>query len=154
MNFESRKQRCYFKRRFFGRKIYGTSLAIIGASTAISAVTSGVSGIAINAATKGATSVAQVAGTTIAINTASSVVDAAAKDIVVKAISGQPQNLGETAVVAGKGAVSAALTSGITQAAIATGSAKSSQVVNVLTGAETNIQIHKPTWAGSNGCFR
>ena len=129
----------------------GKSWAIMGASTGIGALTSGVSGIAVNVATKGATTVAQVAVTTVAINTASGAIDAAAKDIAVKAITGQPQDLKDTAIVAGKGAISAGLTSGLTQTAIATGSARSSQVVNVLTGSETNVRIQQPEWAGSMG---
>ena len=69
-----------------------TSLAVICASTAIGSVTSGVSGLAVNAATKSVTTAASLgtktgvqAITTTAINTISGAVDAGAKDIAVKA---------------------------------------------------------------------
>jgi hypothetical protein len=128
-----------------------TSLAVIGASTVIGAATSGVSGLAVNAATKGATSVAQVAATTIAINTASGAVDAAAKDITIKAITGQPQNLKETAIVAGKGAVSAAVFSTVTEGVIASNSMKVTNRFSNSSGVEAGIRIRQPEWAGSAG---
>jgi hypothetical protein len=128
-----------------------TSLALIGASTALGAVTSGVSGLAVNAATKGATSVAQVAATTIAINTASGAVDAAAKDVVVKAITGQPQNIKETAIAAGKGAVSAAVFSTVTEGVIASNSMKVTTGFSNNSGVEAGVTIRQPKWAGSAG---
>jgi RHS repeat-associated protein len=127
------------------------SIAIIITSTAIGALTSGVSGIAVKAATKGASSVAQVALTTIAINTASGAVDAAAKDVVTRAIRGEGQSLRGTAVATAKGAVSAFVASGITQTVISASSARISEVVNTLTGTETNIRILQPEWSGSVG---
>jgi hypothetical protein len=127
------------------------SLTIIGASTAIGALTSGVSGIAVNAATKGATSVAQVAATTIAINTASGAIDAAAKDVTIRTITGQPQSLKETAIVAGKGAVSAAVFSVVTQGAIASNSMKITSGFSNGNGVEAGIRIRQPEWAGSAG---
>jgi RHS repeat-associated protein len=128
-----------------------TSLAVIGASTAIGAVTSGVSGLAVSVATKGATSVSQVAVTTIAINTASGAVDAAAKDVAVKAITGQPQNIKETASVAGKGALLAAGFSTVTQGAIAAQSTKVTTAFSNNYGVKAGTQIVQPDWAGSAG---
>jgi hypothetical protein len=129
----------------------GKSLAIIGASTGIGALTSGMSGIAVNVATKGATSVAKVAATTIAINTASGAVDAAAKDVTTKAITGQSQNLKETAIAAGEGAISAAVFSTVTQGAIAYGSTTATATFSNNNGSNSGTRIIQPEWAGSAG---
>jgi hypothetical protein len=128
-----------------------TSLAVIGVSTAIGAATSGVSGLAVKAATKGVTSVAQVTATTIAINTISGAIDAAAKDVAIKAITGQPQNLKDTAKVAGQGAISAAIFSTVTEGIIASNSVKITTRFSNEYGVEAGIKIRQPKWAASAG---
>jgi RHS repeat-associated protein len=131
----------------------GRSWVIMGTSAGIGALTSGASGIAVSAATKGATSIVQVAATNVAINAVSGAVDAAAKDVVTKAIRGEEQSLGDTAKEALKGAGFAALTSGLTQTVIGAGSARISQPVNTVTGTEINVRIQQPEWAGAVGVW-
>jgi len=128
-----------------------TSLAIIGTSTLIGAATSGVSGLAVKAATAGATSVAEAAIKTVAINTISGAADAAMKDVAGRAITGQPQNLAETAGVALQGAGNALLTSGITQAVISNSSMTSTTTFSNNLGVEAGTTIVQPSWAGSVG---
>jgi RHS repeat-associated protein len=140
----------------FGEAVKNTftdlaSLAVIGASTVIGAVTSGVSGLAVSAATKGTISAVQVATTTVAINTVSGAVDAAAKDIAVKAITGQPQNIKETAAIAGAGALWAAGASTFTQGSIAAGSMPVTTTLSNSYGVEAGTHIRQPNWAGSVG---
>ena len=141
----------------------GESWAVMGASAAIGCVTSGVSGIAVNAATKSVTTAAtlgaktgvqaitEVAVKTTAINTISGAIDAGAKDIVTKAIKGEAQSLKGTLTEMGKGATSALISSGITEGVIAKNCASSAKIENVLTGTRSNFTIHQPKWAGSVG---
>ena len=142
-----------------------TSLAVICASTAIGSVTSGVSGLAVNAATKSVTTAAslgtktgvqaitEIAITTTAINTISGAVDAGAKDVAVKALKGEEQSVTDTAKVIGNGALSAALFSGATQGIIASGTTATGQIGNVLTGSIKKFNMNQPQWAGSVGNF-
>lgn len=142
-----------------------TSLAVIGASTAIGAVTSGLSGAATGAATAATTQLAkqsvisgteaivQLAVKTVAINTVAGAIDAGAKDVATKAIKGESQSVGSTLVTVGKGAVSAALFSGMTQAVIAAGSTSTSSVGNLFTGTKSDFAINQPEWAGAAGVF-
>ena len=140
-----------------------TSLAIIGTSTLIGAATSGVSGLAVNATTKSVTAAAsmgmksgvqaigEIAAKTVAINTVAGAVDAGAKDIVAHTIKGESESFGELAVTMGKGALSAALFSGVTQGVIAAASNATGQVGNVLTGTMKEFNINQPKWSGSVG---
>ena len=142
-----------------------TSLAVICASTAIGSVTSGVSGLAVNAATKSVTTaaslgtktgvqaIAEIAITTTVINTISGAVDAGAKDVAVKALKGEEQSVTDTAKVIGNGALSAALFSGATQGIIASGTTATGQIGNVLTGSMKKFNMNQPQWAGSVGNF-
>ena len=91
--------------------------------------------------------------TPIAVNTASGAIDAAAHDVAVKAITGQPQNLKDTAIAAGKGAVSAALFSTVTEGAIASNSMKVTTGFSNGNGVEAGIKIAQPGWADSAGVF-
>ena len=140
-----------------------TSLAIIGTSTLIGAATSGVSGLAVNATTKAVTTAAsaglktgiqaigEIAVKTVVINTVAGAVDAGAKDIVTHAIKGETESFGELATTMGKGALSAALCSGVTQGIIAAGTMASGQVGNLLTGTMKEFNINQPNWSGSVG---
>nr|WP_246473173.1 hypothetical protein [Treponema parvum] len=140
-----------------------TSLAIIGTSTLIGAATSGVSGLAVNATTKavttaasaglktGAQAIGEIAVKTVAINTVAGAVDAGAKDIVTHAIKGESESFGEIASTMGKGVLSAALFSGVTQGVIAAGTTTSGQIGNVLTGTMKEFNINQPKWAGATG---
>ena len=53
----------------------------------------------------------------------------------------------------GKGALSAALFSGVTQGAIASGTTANGQVGNVLTGTMKEFNINLPKSAGATGVF-
>jgi hypothetical protein len=128
------------------------SLAIIGTSMAIGALTSGTSGMAA-AATNGLKSITEVTVKTVAINTVAGAVDAAAKDVTAKAINGDAQSVLSTVKAAGSGAATALVFSGFTQTLIGTGSATTSQITNFVTGTKINIQIHQPNWAGSVGVW-
>ena len=142
-----------------------TSWAIIGSSTAIGAVTSGVSGLAVKGATKSITTAAtlglksgvqaigDIAIQTTAINTVAGAIDAGAKDIVNKAITGEPQALGKTLSVMKEGAVSAALFSGVTQGLISSKSTATGHIGNLYTGTMEEFNINQPEWAGSVGVF-
>ena len=152
----------------FGEAVKNTytdlsSLAIIGTSTLIGAATSGVSGMAVNATVKSVTTAAtmgmktgvqaigEIAVKTVAINTVAGAVDAGAKDIVAHTIKGESESFGELAATMGKGALSAALFSGVTQGVIAAGSTATGQVGNVLTGTMKEFNINQPEWSGSLG---
>ena len=140
-----------------------TSLAIIGSSTLIGAATSGVSGLAVNATTKGVTTAAtlgvksgvqavgEIAVKTVAINTVAGAVDAGAKEIVTHAIKGEAQSFKELGATMTKGALSAALFSGVTQGLISSGTTTSGQVGNLLTGTMKDFNINQPQCAGSVG---
>ena len=137
-----------------------TSLAIIGTSTLIGAATSGVSGLAVNATAKSVSTAASLglksgvqAVGEIAAKTVAGAVDAGAKDIVTHTIKGESESLGELAVTMGKGALSAALFSGVTQGAIASGTTANGQVGNVLTGTMKEFNINLPKSAGATGVF-
>jgi hypothetical protein len=127
------------------------ALGSIAASTAIGAVTSGVSGIAVKAATKGATTLATAAIKSTAINTVAGAIDAAGKDVALKAITGKQQNLKETASAAIKGAISAGVSSGVTQAVIARGSMVASTSFSNEYGVEAGTSIVRPIWDGAVG---
>ena len=140
-----------------------TSLAIIGTSTLIGAATSGVSSLAVNATTKAVTTAAsaglktgvqaigEIAVKTVAINTVAGAVDAGAKDFVTHAIKGESESFGEIASTMGKGALSAALFSGITQGIIASGTTATGEVGNLLTGTMKEFSVNQPKWAGATG---
>ncbi len=140
-----------------------TSLAIIGSSTLIGAATSGVSGLAVNATTKGVTAAAklglksgiqavgEIAVKTVAINTVAGAVDAGTKDIVTHTIKGESQTFGELANTMLKGALSASLFSSFTQGTIFNGTTTSGQVGNLFTGTMANFNVNQPQWAGSVG---
>ena len=140
-----------------------TSLAVIGTSTAIGAVTSGVSGIAtkcvvtaVTAAAKqgaisGIQAITQTTVKTVAVNTLAGAMDAGAKDIAVKAITGQAQSVAGTLSAMGEGALTAVLASSATQSIIANSSTTSGQVGNLLTGAMQDFNINQPSWAGTVG---
>ena len=140
-----------------------TSLAIIGTSTLIGAATSGVSGLAVNATTKGITTAAslglksgvqavgEIAVKTVAINTVAGAVDAGAKDIVTHTIKGESESLGELTATIGKGALSAVLFSSFAEGAIAAGTTTSGQTGNILTGTMKEFNINNPIWAGVTG---
>ena len=141
----------------------GKSWAVMGASAAIGAATSGVSGIAVKAATstskavislaakEGTKEIAKVALKTTLINTASGAVDAGLKDVATKGIKGQEQNFGDTFNKMTDGATTALLFTGITEGCIAVNTATSGQITNVLTGTKSNFNMHQPKWAGSVG---
>ena len=142
-----------------------TSLAIIGTSTLIGAATSGVSGLAVNATAKsvstaaslglksGVQAVGEIAAKTVAINSVAGAVDAGAKDIVAHTIKGESESFGELAATMGKGALSAALFSGVTQGVIASGTTTTGQVGNVLTGTMKEFNINLPKTSGATGVF-
>jgi hypothetical protein len=140
-----------------------TSLAIFGTSTLICAATSGVSGLAVNATAKSVSTAAslglkssvqavgEIAAKTVAINSVAGAVDAGAKDIVAHTIKGESESFGELAATMGKGALSAALFSGVTQGAIASGTTTTGQVGNVFTGTMKEFNINLPKSAGAMG---
>ena len=141
-----------------------TSLAVIATSTAIGALTAGVSGAIVTNATKtatiqiakrGAVSASKIIASnvakTVAINTVSGAVDAGLKDVASKAIKGKKQSISETLQTMGKGAASAFVTSGLTQAAIGSCSTSTSRVPNLLTGTVEGFEIQQPKWAGAAG---
>lgn len=63
----------------------------------------------------------------------------------------ESQSVGSTLVTVGKGAASAALFSGMTQAVIAAGSTSTSSVGNLFTGTKSDFAINQPEWAGTLG---
>jgi len=141
-----------------------TSLAVIASSTAIGALTSGVSGAIVTNATKtatvqiakkGAVSASRIIASnvakTVAINTVSGAVDAGLKDVASKAIKGKKQSISETLQTMGEGAASAFVASGLTQAAIGSSSTSTSRVPNLLTGTVEDFEIQQPKWAGAAG---
>ena len=141
-----------------------TSLAVIATSTAISTFTAGVSGAIVTNATKtatlqiakkGAVSASKIIASnvakTVAINTASGAIDAGLKDVASKTIKGEKQSISETLQTMGKGAVSAFVTSGLTQSIIGISSTSTSRVPNLLTGTVENFKIQQPKWAGAAG---
>ena len=132
-----------------------SSRRTIIASTAIETLTSGVSSLAVKGATAsirgaavmGANTTGSQLAATVAINTVSGAVDAAAKDVATRAITGQEQNLGETALVAGKGAINAFAYSAVTQGVVAVNTNTSRYVYN---GVERSVS-HPPQWSGTAG---
>jgi hypothetical protein len=140
-----------------------TSLAIIGSSTLIGAATSGVSGLAVNATTKGVTTAAtlgvksgtqavgEIAVKTVAINMVAGAVDAGANDVATKAITGENQSIKETLSTMGKGAASAAFFSGAAQGIIAAQSTAISHIGNLRTGTMKKFNINQPKWTGAAG---
>ena len=128
-----------------------TSRGVILASTAIGCVTSGVSGIAINAAAKTATTAVSVAVRTVAINTVAGALDAGAKDIATKAIKNEEISFTGTLSTMAEGAGSALLFSGATQGLIAHGTKMSCTTENVWLGTVKDVKYYPPKWAGSVG---
>lgn len=123
------------------------ALANIGSSTVLGAVTSGASALA----TKSVTKTGTVAARTIMVNTAGGATDAAVKDVAGKALTGQEQNLTDTAKKTAVGAGTALIFSSVTEGSIAGRSFRSSEVGNVLTGTERNAKLIPPQWSGSAG---
>ena len=125
--------------------------------------TSGVSGLTVNATTKAVTTAAsaglksgvqaigEIAVKTVTINTVAGAVDAGAKDFVTHAIKGESESFGEIASTMGKGALSAALFSGVTQGIIASGTTATGEVGNLLTGTMKEFSVNQPKWAGATG---
>ena len=141
-----------------------TSRAVIATSTAIGALTAGVSGAIVTNAAKtatiqiakrGAVSASKIIASnvakTVAINTVSGAVDAGLKDVASKAIKGKKQSISETLQTMGKGAAYAFVASGLTQAAIGSCSTSTSRVPNLLTGTVEDFEIQQPKWAGAAG---
>ena len=141
-----------------------TSRAVIATSTAIGALTAGVSGAIVTNAAKtatiqiakrGAVSASKIIASnvakTVAINTVSGAVDAGLKDVASKAIKGKKQSISETLQAMGKGAAYAFVASGLTQAAIGSCSTSTSRVPNLLTGTVEDFEIQQPKWAGAAG---
>ena len=141
----------------------GESWAVIGAATAIGALTSGLSGAATSAVTSSAKSVISIAAKeggkeiaknvakTIAINTVSGAVDAGLKDVTTKAIKGESQNAPDTIKKIGSGAATALMFAAPTEAIIGAGVKTSGTIENVLTGTLKDFKIYQPEWAGSAG---
>ena len=140
-----------------------TSLAVIGSSTAIGAVTSGVSDIATKSVATAVTAVAkqgaisgiqaitQTTVKTVAVNTLAGAMDAGAKGIAVKAMKGEAQSAVGTVSAMGEGALTAILASSATQSIIANSSTTSGQIGNLLTGSMQDFNINQPGWAGTAG---
>ncbi len=95
--------------------------------------------------------VGEIAAKTVAINSVAGAVDAGAKDIVAYTIKGESESFGELAATMGKGALSAALFSGVTQGVIASGTTTTGQVGNVFTGTMKEFNINLPKSAGAMG---
>ena len=70
---------------------------------------------------------------------------------VKHAIKGEAQSFKELGATMTKGALSAALFSGVTQGLISSGTTTSGQVGNLLTGTMKDFNINQPQCAGSVG---
>jgi RHS repeat-associated protein len=144
----------------FTEAIYNTvhdpvSMTNIAVSTILGGATAGFSSLAVNSATKGIQATAAIGVNTmgkeavaaVAINTVSGAVNAGAKDVTIKALTGQKQDFVETAKKVGEGALYASITSIGTQAVIAVGTNVSTYTYN---GLERSVS-YKPQWNGVAG---
>ncbi|MDC7124579.1 MAG: hypothetical protein PQJ46_03375 [Spirochaetales bacterium] len=139
----------------------GKSLAVIGASTAIGALTSGTSALAtqsaIGAAKTGAMLVttqtsAQIIAKTAAINATGAAIGAATTDVVTKEIKGQSQNLSDTLSRAGKAAMVAAGASILSRGIVATQSMKiSGGATDYITSETIGSKTVLPEWSTGFG---
>jgi RHS repeat-associated protein len=133
------------------------SFFIIVTSTALGALTSGASALAIKTTTAGIKATAVIGANTMAkeavaavvINTGSGAIDAGLKHVTTNAIKGEPQSLTATAGEMAKGAAYALAAGALTQGAIALGTNVSTYTYN---GLERSVP-HPPQWNEWAGVF-